>query len=389
MTAIKERYSLRHPLKNLEKPFVYDLRNDELYELDETSYKFLSEIEDLDRPLTNMEKEFVEYCLQEGILRLGQPCTGEKTEVHFRENSVPSLRYLEFQITDRCNLQCLHCYMGKPENRIIEMEDIKRVFNEFEALCGLKMIISGGEPMLHPSFMDINSIISTCHFRSVLLTNGMLITKQMAKQLNFHEVQISIDGLEETHDSIRGRGSFKKAALALEALAEQDLDISIATVIYKGNTGDLERLSRWFKEINVKNWILDVPSVSGYLKENMDIMPACHEAGEYLAKYGFGGGLYHSASGYACGSHLCTINPDGSISKCGFYADQPVGTISDGIEYCFSRIPKTRLEELDCIGCKHVDQCRGGCRFRAETDCLKGKCDTVLCFANNGLCERR
>src|SRR3989339_226918 len=99
-------------LKWLETPSVYNIKKDELYELDNEAFRFLKKCR-LGNGCSAKESEFTDYCIKEGIL------TTEKnllTRPHVIKSPVPSLRYLELQITDRCNLRCKHCYIGNGKN---------------------------------------------------------------------------------------------------------------------------------------------------------------------------------------------------------------------------------------------------------------------------------
>ena len=80
---------------------------------------------------------------------------------------------------------------------------------------GLRVLITGGEPLLHRSFKEINQMLPEFFIRKILFTNGLLLNNKILSDLNVNEIQISIDGLEEAHDSIRGKGTFR---LSIEAI---------------------------------------------------------------------------------------------------------------------------------------------------------------------------
>ncbi|MCX7794808.1 MAG: radical SAM protein [Thermodesulfovibrionales bacterium] len=344
-------------LKWLERPFIYNIKKDELYEIDEKAFKFLTDChEGCDSP----ESEFINFCIKEDLLtekeiRLKRPPILKSPE--------PSLRYLELQITERCNLRCRHCYIKS--NRAVELsfEQIKKVLREFEELQGLRVLISGGEPLMHPDFEKINKSLPEFFIRKVLFTNGILIDRKLLKNLNIDEIQISIDGLEKGHDALRGKGTFKKAMDALELAIEEGFDVSVATMVHSKNLDQFDEMERLFKSLGVKEWNVDVPCSTGRLKEHRDFQLRPEVAGKYL-RYGFGGGIHDSLEGYACGLHLMAVMADGRIAKCTFYGENPVGTIEDGLKVCWSRIRPIRLEELKC-DCEYMDYCRGGCRYRA------------------------
>ncbi|MCJ7546843.1 MAG: radical SAM protein, partial [Deltaproteobacteria bacterium] len=235
-------------LKRLEEPCLYDIANDELYEINEEAYQFLlqcSRGEQVD--VKKADEEFIQYCLSEKLITLSE--TPVKKNGIPDQSPVPSLRYLEFQLTDRCNLRCRHCYIGEglhwPKGHLrqdLPYEAILEILKEFEEIHGLRLLLSGGEPLLHPHFWEINEVLRDYAFRSVLLSNGALITKDSAKKLRVHEVQISLDGMQEGHEAIRGEGTFTKALSAIDHLQEAGINVSIATMIHRENLTEFDPL---------------------------------------------------------------------------------------------------------------------------------------------------
>ncbi|MCL5985990.1 MAG: radical SAM protein [Actinobacteria bacterium] len=345
-------------LKWLEAPSVYHIKRDDLYELDDRSFGFLQRCSSA-KGCQSEDTEFMEYCLQEGIL------TRENTPLKrpaLISSSDPSLRYLELQITDKCNLKCKHCYIDGSSGSELSLIQIEDVLSQFEEMQGLRVLITGGEPLLHAGFDEINEMLPRFFIRKVLLTNGLLLSRKLLKGLNVEEVQISVDGLRDAHDAIRGRGTFARAIEAIRLSVECGFDVSVATMVHPGNLADFDDMERLFKGLGVKDWTVDVPCVTGRLVAHSEFQISAAEGGRYLG-YGYGSGYHGDSSGFACGLHLMAVSADGSVSKCTFY--QPVGRIEDGLMNCWERIKPIRLDELKC-DCKYIETCRGGCRYRAE-----------------------
>jgi radical SAM protein with 4Fe4S-binding SPASM domain len=364
-------------LKQLEAPHVYNTKTDQLYETDTEAFAFLS-LCDGSRKVAelNAQKEFLSWCLEEGIVT---PTSGEIRRRFILERApIPSLRYLELQITARCNLECRHCYLGERESAELPTETIIRVLEEFERMQGLRLLISGGEPLLHHDFWTINGALSGFGFRSVLMTNGTLIDREIAERLEVDEVQVSLDGVGDSHDLLRGTGSFNKALNAIRELRQVGKDVSVATMIHTGNLKDFPRLEALVKELGIREWNVDLPCVAGRLAQNEQLQVSCQEAAPFL-NYSFGGGLYTSSPGYACGAHLCAVMPDGKVVKCGFFSDDPVGNVTEGLGNCWQCLKHITLEELECQ-CTYKEECRGGCRFRAFTEKDLYAPDPVQCY---------
>jgi len=347
-------------LKWLETPSVYHLKRDELYELDQEGFDVLASCAS-GGGCVPADAEFAAFCLEEGLL-LGNPAPMERPPVVM--SPAPSLRYLELQITDRCNLRCRHCYIGDSTGNEIPLERVRAVLGEFQEMQGLRVLITGGEPLLHKDFRAINQMLPDFMVRKVLFSNGLLFDKALAESLNVDEVQISIDGLGNAHDLLRGSGSFQKAMTAIHICLDAGLDVSVSTMVHKQDLHDFDEMEGLFRKLGVKDWTVDVPCPSGRLRENSLLQVTPEEGGKYLG-YGFGGGIHASASGFGCGLHLMSVSACGKVSKCTFYSDRPVGHIDEGLRVCWQRIRPIRLEDLDC-DCGHLESCRGGCRYRAE-----------------------
>lgn len=364
-------------LKQLEHPSVYNMRSDELYELDEPAFAFLQRCADEEGcSPEGCDKEFLEYTLKEGILT-DRRVKAKRPPV--QKSPEPSLRYLELQITTRCNLRCRHCYIGSPEDVELPLEKIERVLAEFEKMQGLRLLITGGEPLIPRDFTEINELLSQYAFRKVLFTNGILLTEESVKSLGVDEIQVSIDGLESGHDALRGTGTFKRALKAIETARGAGFDVSVSTMVHSQNLDEFYGMEKLFRSLGVKDWSVDVPCEEGNLRNNPSFRPGPEVAGRYL-RYGFGEGLHGGGEGFACGLHLASVLADGMIAKCAFYRSASAGSVDEGLSVCWSRITPVPLDELEC-DCTVRDTCRGGCRYRAELLGNPLGRDLYRCFA--------
>lgn len=145
---------------------------------------------------------------------------------------------LSIELTNSCNLNCIHCM--KCSDRT------KKDFIDYDLLIkGLEYLkshvnsiqISGGEPMLHPQF---NKIVSYCkkHFNSVnVSTSGTLINEMNIKYLVGTDVSVSLySHLEEIHDDFtRVSGSYKKTMNGIKRLIEENINVSVSSIVTKDN----------------------------------------------------------------------------------------------------------------------------------------------------------
>ncbi len=368
-------------IKKLENLFLFDRKRDELYELDENALEFFKNC-DGSHKLYEIIKDFETtiYLIENGIIKLSKEKKSKKIKLPNIEIPSPSLRYLEIQLTYSCNLSCKHCYLGNKENIHLDFNLLKRILDEFEELQGLRVLFSGGEPFLYKYIYELLDLLEKYSFRRVFISNGTLIKKDLLK--NIDQIQISLDGLEKSHDFIRGKGTFKKILENIELIKSQNIDISIATMIHKKNLNEFDELEKLIKSIGVVEWGIDVPVVEGNLKNHEYLLVTPEEAKYPLSKK-FGGSFHEPLSGYACGAHLSTIFPDGKIAKCGFYYNNAYADLNDDfLIEALNNKENLKLNNLECnkIQCKFLEECRGGCRYRAGDE-LKKDCYMCVLFS--------
>lgn len=140
---------------------------------------------------------------------------------------------LQLHITGNCNLRCRHCYISEHCNNM-SLSDIKLVVKQFGDLIeqlerrnGNKIRghihFTGGEPLLHPEINQILRFFITerKRFQFGIMSNGTVLnfkTLYLLRRLQLKAFQVSIDGDEIYHDSIRGIGNFQKVLKGLDKL---------------------------------------------------------------------------------------------------------------------------------------------------------------------------
>jgi radical SAM protein with 4Fe4S-binding SPASM domain len=356
---LAEHVSLRY----LETPHLYDRQADELYEVNEEGFGWLARGDGTEPGLAGeADREFLEVLLTESLMACA--AAPAPRNLSRRRSPVPSLRYLELLLTERCNLRCRHCYLGEAGERELPLEAVLQTLEEFQNMQGLRVLLSGGEPLLYSRWQELNERLPEFELRLVLLSNGLLLTDTLIRQLQVDEVQLSLDGMEAGHELIRGKGTWKKTVARLEALQAAGMEVSVATMIHRGNLGELENMQNWLHKLGIREWNLDIPCSSGRFSQNRDLWVDPGEGAPYL-DLGFGGSDHGGTGDFACGRHLAAVLPDGRVAKCGLFGDNPLGRLEEGLENCWRRLQHCRLSDLECADCGHLADCRGGCRFRA------------------------
>ncbi len=126
-----------------------------------------------------------------------------------------------------------------------QVELCRRLSARTEVEVVPRFILSGGDPLLHPQFWDVLEYVSEVDRHTMILGNADHLDEAGALELAAQGVkafQISLDGLEATHDRIRGAGSFAESLSGLDRLREAGIAPHVMTTIFKDNLSDLPAL---------------------------------------------------------------------------------------------------------------------------------------------------
>ncbi len=162
---------------------------------------------------------------------------------------------VHFDLTYKCNLDCVHCYIVNENRSVLGVEKAKNILNQLAEAGTLYLTLSGGEVLTRKDFIEIARHGRKLHFALRILTNGTLMDEAMADKiasLNPEMVAISIYSTKpEIHDKItKVPGSFQKSISVAGMLRNRDVRLKISTVIMKENMGDyhdIYELSRQLK----------------------------------------------------------------------------------------------------------------------------------------------
>lgn len=139
------------------------------------------------------------------------------------------LSYLFIELTARCQLACRHCgsdCKADPAVADLSLDDVVRVLDEIRGAWdprGIWLVLSGGEPLAWRPLWDLADRVHAMGFPWGMVTNGWAWNDaafERARAAGMRSVAVSLDGLEEDHDWLRGRpGSFARASATLRRLA--------------------------------------------------------------------------------------------------------------------------------------------------------------------------
>ena len=318
----------------------------------------------------------------------------------FRANEAQlhTLRYLFWECTLRCNLNCLHCgsdCQAKSDIHDMPAEDFLKVTDSISKYIdplSVTVVLTGGEPLLRKDLNEIGFALRKQGFRWSLVTNGYLLDQARLNELvnaGLGAITISLDGPPAEHNWLRNNpSSYHLAIEAIRQVARYGrLNSDVVTCVYKRNIDLLAETRELLAETGIRKWRLftvtpigraaNIPELklSGseliklmeFIKINrqMELFPeASFSCESYMGQYE---GIVREGFFFCrAGIHIGSILADGSISACPNIDRNFVqGNIyqDDFMEVWNSRFLPfrnrswTRIHE--CSACRHYKYCQG------------------------------
>lgn len=196
--------------------------------------------------------------------------------------TLKALKECWLHITDRCNLACRHCLFScsSKTSRTINFDMITATVCQAYGLGTRIFYLTGGEPLVHPDFQKICRLILNEYPDTmlVILTNGILIPVHLVffNTLPCERLflQVSLDGLEETNDRLRGAGAFAKTAAGLAALKKSNVTTTLSMVVHPDNFYQMTKMVELGVEFSVNAihymWLLTTGRASIQPAVSMD-----------------------------------------------------------------------------------------------------------------------
>jgi len=166
-------------------------------------------------------------------------------------------------LTNKCNLKCIHCSINSGGKEELKFNEIVSIIKQLKELGVFIIGINGGEPLCHPDFFEISRLIKELGFMLSINTNGAFnrYTIDKLATSDIDSIRISIDGMESSHDLIRGNGVFKIVTENIKYLKLKNCNVSINFTISKQNKIDLFEIIEFAKLIDCKIKIAPMQNV--------------------------------------------------------------------------------------------------------------------------------
>ena len=293
-----------------------------------------------------------------------------------------------FEVTRECNLTCSHCFnsSGKALPRQLCHSQIVSVIDDLAGAGVQEIRLTGGEPTTYQGLVELVSQITGLDLQASIGTNAALINSRLGEALagaGLRSAVVSLDGLEETHDRVRGQGSFRATMAGLEILRENKVAVRVNSVVMKSTTQSVLALVE----------LLTLRDIPVMLRRLIPSGRATHSSGEMLSAEDYSrlrevlkphleDGRRLVAGHYLGGTHQeprfrplfgikdCSaghrgmvILPTGHIQTCGFLA--PLGEASVG------QVPTERFSSIwqRLTNSDHIERLEDNLAPHNETTC--------------------
>ena len=322
------------------------------------------------------------------------------------------LTTLFWESTLRCNLRCRHCGSDckvASETPDMPFEDLEPVLDSIARKydpASVFVIISGGEPLMRHDLEECGRKLMERGFPWGMVTNGFALTEDRLRRLvaaGLRSISVSIDGLEEDHDWMRGREqSFVRASESIRSICQlndslpdgRKIGFDAITCVNRRNLPQLEALKEYLLGLGCRQWRVfpiipmgrakqeaafrldgsEIRDVLEFIKRTrkegkIKVNYACED---YLASYE--GEVRDYLFGCDAGVSVGSVLIDGSVSACtSIRSDYHQGNIyhDDFMEIWENRFEKYRDHDWmrvgECKDCRHFRYCRGnGMHLRDE-----------------------
>ncbi len=314
-------------------------------------------------------------------------------------------------ITNRCNQNCRHCWPDSgpgDKTPLVPKKVLLRLIRESAALGVEKLILTGGESLIHPDWFDI--LVFACQQQGIkevcFQTNAVLLTKAEVNALlsmadGGLSIQVSLEGASaENHDYVRGRGSFDLTVQGLKRLVQAGLGpkTCVAFTEMRHNCEDIPQALELTEQLGLGRFVTGALVTVGRAQTSQLALPVPEQYRDLLNRYHtdkrfreryaklaniaaiewFKGQAAHSDRVCTCIENLfitangvlypCTMLPYDKYAISNVHSRPLQEAISDGLSLWtelpnISRLRSTSLKACkQCSGRKH---CAGGCMGRA------------------------
>jgi Y-X(10)_GDL-associated radical SAM protein len=321
--------------------------------------------------------------------------------------------HVVWEITLACNLKCGHCgsRAGKKRPNELTTAECVEVIRQCARLGTREITLIGGEAYMRADWLDIIQAITDHGIHCSMQTGGLALTEdkvRRAKAAGLKSAGVSIDGLADMHDRIRGvKGSFDRCIQALQHLRNHGIPHSVNTQVTAEVMPQLRPLLHIIADLGIRNWQVQLTVAMGNAADHPELILQPYRLAEFMPIFsdlydealelgvliqpgnniGYFGPYEHKWrvaeegrhwQGCAAGHTGLGIEADGTIKGCPSLATNAYGggnvremTIEEiwqtSDELRFARDRSTEEMWGFCATCYYADVCRAGCTWTAHS----------------------
>ncbi len=187
----------------------------------------------------------------------------------------PSGPVVIWNLIRRCNLTCKHCYTTSADIDFpgeLAASEIFKVMEDLKAFQVPVLILSGGEPLLHPDIFAISRRARDMGFYVALSSNGTLINQSNIEQIaaiGYQYIGVSLDGMQEAHDKFRRKqGSFAAALAGIRLCRGHGIKAGVRYTLTRDNAGDFHAMLQLMDDEDIDKFYLSHLNYGGRGNQN-------------------------------------------------------------------------------------------------------------------------
>jgi len=192
--------------------------------------------------------------------------------------NAPRTTLAVWEITLRCNLACKHCgsRAGPARPNELSTDEALDVVRQLAEIGVVEVSLIGGEAFLRSDWLTIARAIVDAGMRATMVTGGWGVTRRMAEAMaaaGIGLVSVSVDGLEATHDRLRGRaGSWRRCLEAIDRLSRAGLVVAANTQLNRLSMCELPALYLVLRDVGVRAWQVQLTGPMGNAADHASIL---------------------------------------------------------------------------------------------------------------------
>lgn len=218
-------------------------------------------------------KQFLQKFVRQNIVRKSECLNKINVDRRGKDNIILPFQ-LSFEVTNQCQLKCKHCYneSGSKRNNEFEVYQIIDILKQYKKLGGTSVMLTGGELFLKKDIFELLKYVYGNFMKIVLLSNAYSMSDELLNLLETMKdkivIQVSLDGMEEQHDLIRGvSGAFRKTIENIKRLVKREIAVCIGATLNSSNMKDIEGIVKYAKELGCVSINIGVVTPQGRAKK--------------------------------------------------------------------------------------------------------------------------